>query len=158
MTLSVECERYWQAYLATLNPAQGQPPAVIASSPGSPEITDELIDLYLTGKKTAGSGIVEDYESAGDPLTKVGDHWIALSAIGEPRCILRTERVEKHAFMDVPEYVAVAEGEGDLSLDYWRRVHAAHYAPDLHEWGLVSIEQATIVTEFFTLVYPPTAM
>ena len=156
MTWSAECERYWQAYLATSDAAERScPPPVTASSPGSPEIADELIALYLDGTKTAASGVVEDYAAAGDPLPEVGDHWVALSAGGEPRCILRTDRVQTHAFADVPEDVAVAEGEGDLSLDHWRRVHTAHYAPHLHQWGLADIEEATIVTEFFTRVFPP---
>lgn len=60
---------------------------------------------------------------------------------------------EPHCFRDVPERIAVAEGEGDLSLDYWRKSHAAHYSPHLEEWGIVDLEGATVVTEHFTLVF-----
>jgi uncharacterized protein YhfF len=154
MSLSPAEERCWQAYLNQLPPSeQWRGSKVTASYAGSREMTDRLIDLYLTGRKTAGSGLVEDYLTAGDPLPAVGDHWIALGQNGEPRCILRTERVETHAFRDVPERIAVAEGEGDLSLDYWRHSHAAHYCPHLEEWGIVDIEEATVVTEHFTIVF-----
>jgi uncharacterized protein YhfF len=126
---------------------------ISAACPGSPQIADRLLDLYLAGTKTAGSGLVEDYLTARDPLPKVGDHWIFLDSGGRPRCILRTSRVEMRVFRDVPERIAVAEGEGDLSLAYWKRAPAEHYRPHLSEWGIDDIEAATVVTEFFTLVH-----
>ncbi|WP_028025966.1 ASCH domain-containing protein, partial [Enterovibrio calviensis] len=45
---------------------------VEANAAGVLSITDKLIALYLNGTKTAGSGLVEDYEVAGDALPKVG--------------------------------------------------------------------------------------
>lgn len=153
MQLTPEQERYWHAYLAITPEAHDEEGSVVAGAPGNDEIADKLIDLYLTGRKTAGSGLVEDYLATGDPLPQVGDHWIALDSRGNPRCILRTTRVETHRFLDVPERIAVAEGEGDLSLDYWRSGHARFFAPHLKDWGLSRLEDATVVTEFFELVY-----
>lgn len=148
-------QRYWQAYLDQL-PAGAEAlrdTRVIVEPAGSPEITDHLIDLYLAGTKTAGSGLLADDESAGDPLPQVGHRWIALGASGEPRCILRTESVEAHAFRDVPARIAHAEGEGDRTIATWRRLHAEFYAPHLEEWSVEDLEQATVVTEFFALVF-----
>ncbi|PWH07401.1 hypothetical protein DEO23_01810 [Brachybacterium endophyticum] len=155
MDLAPAHQRYWQAYLDQL-PAEADDlrnSRVIVEPAGSPAITDHLIDLYLAGTKTAGSGLLADYESAGDPLPRVGDHWVALGASGEPRSILRTESVETHAFRDVPERIAHAEGEGDRTLATWRRLHAEFYAPHLEAWGVEDLEQATVVTEFFALVF-----
>ncbi len=155
MSLNPACQSYWQAYLGRLGALADQRiHKVVASYAGSRETTNGLIDLYLAGVKSAGSGVAEDYASAGDPLPEVGDHWIALGADGEPRCILRTRQVEIHRFKDVPERIAVAEGEGDLTLGYWRCAHASQYIPYLQEWGMNNIEEATIVTEFFDLVFP----
>ena len=153
MTLTPQQQRFWWDYLADHPEVGASGGAVVAGCPGSPEIADRLIGLYLAGVKTAGSGLVEDYAAAGDPLPQVGDHWIALGGDERPRLILRTDRVETHRFLDVPERIAVAEGEGDLSLAYWRRAHTRHYAPHLQEWGLRDIDDATVVTEFFTLVH-----
>ncbi|MDO5682314.1 MAG: ASCH domain-containing protein [Propionibacteriaceae bacterium] len=110
---------------------------------GRSDIADRLIDLYLTGKKIAGSGLVEDYSAAGDPLPKIGDHWIALGSNGTPQCILRTVVVETHLFKDIPDRIAIAEGEGDLSISFWKRAHAERYQPQLSRWGITDIEQAT---------------
>ncbi len=146
--------RYWQEYHDTLRPEdRPRDPFVEASFAGGPAITDELLELYLAGKKHAGSSVVEDFMSAGDPVPKVGNYWIYLDSKERPRLILRTERVETHKFLDVPESIAIAEGEGDLSLEYWRKVHARHYGPNLAKWGLSRIEEATIITEFFAIVY-----
>ncbi|NUO60609.1 MAG: ASCH domain-containing protein [Hamadaea sp.] len=145
---------FWQAYLETL-PPEGRPadPFVEASFAGPRESTDELLGLYLTGRKTAGSSIEEDFLAAGDPLPRVGNFWILLTSREEPGCLLRTEKIVVHKFYDVPPEVALAEGEGDLSLDHWRRVHRELYEPHLAEWGLASIADATVVTEYFTLVF-----
>lgn len=155
MDLTAEQERYWQQYLQTL--AWDDPhrrARVIVGQAGGPELADELLALYLAGTKTAGSGLVEDYCAEGEPLPAVGDHWIVLDGNGAPRCILRTERVETHSFVEVPERIAVAEGEGDLSVDFWRRAHSRFYAPFLAQWGLGTIEEATVITEHFVLVHP----
>jgi len=55
-------------------------------------------------------------------------------------------------FKDVPFEIALAEGEGDLSLDYWRRVHTEIYLPHLAGWGISSLDDATVITEFFKIV------
>lgn len=153
MRLTLEQERYWRDYIAQAADVPGESCNVVAGTPGNADIADQLIDLYLKGRKTAGSGVVEDYLCAGDPLPQVGDHWIALDSQGHPRCILRTIRIQTHKFLDVPELIAIAEGEGDLSLEYWRSAHSRFFGPHLRSWGLSRIEDATVVTEFFELVY-----
>ena len=69
---------------------------VTSASPGNPDVADQLIDPQLRGKKTAGSGMAEDYLTEGDPLPEVGDYRIALGSAGRPPSILRTERVANH--------------------------------------------------------------
>jgi len=153
-SLSVLQLNYWKKYLNTL-PENERPmhPRVEASPAGNKEITDELLKLYLDGKKYAGSSIVEDFLSAGDPLPQVGNYWIFLNSKDEPRCILRTERVVQNKFKDVPLDIVIAEGEGDLSLEYWKKVHKELYLPFLMSWGVREMDEATVITEFFKIVY-----
>lgn len=154
MSLKPAEREYWDLYVSGL-PEGERPsaPFVTASYAGTPEITDGLLELYLAGKKTAGSSLVEDFLTAGDPLPAVGNYWIYLNSAGLPSCILRTERIETHNFQEVPARIAMAEGEGDLSLEYWRRVHEELYRPFFKTWGLERIEDATVVTEFFRIVF-----
>ena len=146
-------KKYWQVYLDSASGDLLKNPRVEASYAGNQLSTDKLLGLYLSGGKTAGSGIVEDFISAGDPLPQVGNFWILLNSLDEPSCILRTERVVLNRFLDVSAEIAVAEGEGDLSLQYWRETHRQFFAPFLKSWGVEDIENATVVTEFFRIVH-----
>jgi 5-formyltetrahydrofolate cyclo-ligase len=145
---------YWSSYVKTLPDDKKPADAVVtAGYAGTPEITDELLALYLAGKKTAGSSVLEDYISSGDRPPEVGNFWIFLNSKNQPSCILRTDKVVTHAFKNVPSDVAIAEGEGDLSLDYWRKVHSEIWLPLINKWGVTDLENATVVTEFYTNVY-----
>jgi uncharacterized protein YhfF len=120
---------------------------VDASMPGDKTIADELVALYLSGRKTAGSGLVRSYEVPGEPLPKPGNYWIILDSREVPRCIAKTLRVEINAFDKVGEDVAHAEGDG--TLGNWRKVHHAFFSPYLAVLGIRDLNQALVVTEFF---------
>ncbi|MFC1610943.1 ASCH domain-containing protein [Myxococcota bacterium] len=145
---------YWEAFLRSL-PDEQRPssPTLTAEIAGNLELADDLLELYLSGRKTAGSGLVQEYEHSGEPLPKVGDYWIILRSDQTPGCIARTRRVEIHPFSEVPKEVAIAEGEGDLSLRYWREAHAAFFSPFLQQWDIDDLNKAEVVTEFFEIVY-----
>jgi 5-formyltetrahydrofolate cyclo-ligase len=125
---------------------------VEASFAGGRGITDSLIQLYLGGKKWAGSSIVQDFESAGDPLPRVGNYWIVLDSAERPRLLLKTVRVEIHAFEEITAEIARAEGEGDLSVEHWKKSHGEHYAPHLAGWGVSRLSDARVITEFFEIL------
>ena len=128
-------------------------PYVEAGISGNRKIADKLLELYLNGKKTAGSGLVKDYELAGDPLPKVGNYWVILNSTNDPKCIVKTIRVEMYQFDQVPVEVAIAEGEGDLSLEYWKKIHTDFFTPFLDGWGVTDLAKETMVTEFYEVVY-----
>ncbi len=154
MPLKANEEQYWQTYLENLQPSESPETLFVTTGyAGGPEITDRLLRLYLEGTKTAGSSLLEDFLTANDPVPQVGNYWICLASDGEPGCILRTMRIETHKFKDIPDQVAIAEGEGDSSVAYWKRVHAELYAPHLKAWGLSQIDEATVITEFFRLSF-----
>lgn len=61
--------------------------------------------------------------------------------------------MEQRRFRDVTAEIAVAEGEGDLSLAYWREAHRSFFTPYLAELGIADLEDAELLIEFFELVY-----
>jgi uncharacterized protein YhfF len=119
------------------------------SMPGTEDVADDLLALFLEGKKRAASSLLREYEITGEALPKPGKLWILLDAASVPRGILRTRNVETHRFADVPESVATAEGEGDGSLRFWREVHREFFAPFLKEWDVDRLDDATVVVEYF---------
>lgn len=152
-TLQPTVQAFWQQYVKSSGLNEPLDSLVTASMPGNKQIADSLVSLYLNGTKRAGSGLVRDYEKAGDPLPKVGNYWIVLDSNEKPMCIVKTVRIEIHSFEDVPPEVARAEGEGDLSLDYWRESHKEFFTPFLAELEIEDLNSALIVTEFFEIVY-----
>ncbi|WP_240675810.1 ASCH domain-containing protein [Ammoniphilus sp. CFH 90114] len=47
------------------------------------------------------------------------------------------------------------EGEGDLSLDYWRRVHVIYYKKICEQLEKEFTEELPVVFEQFEVVYVP---
>jgi uncharacterized protein YhfF len=146
---------FWNDYLARLSAGdRPRKPFVEAAFAGGREGTDALIRLYREGKKTAGSGLVKDYKTAGDPLPKVGNYWIILDSRERPQFIVKTLRTEINMFGKIPKSVARAEGEGDLSISYWKEAHRAFFSPFLSKWGIADIDEAEVITEHFEIVHP----
>lgn len=118
----------------------------------SPELADELLGLVLTGRKTATAGAVDDYEAAGEALPEVGDVSVVTDGAGNPRAVLRTTRVDVVPFGEVDAEHAALEGEGDGSLESWRRDHEAVWRRRL---GVEQIDPSMrMVLERFEVVYP----
>lgn len=152
--LTASEKAFWQEYLESLPPhSRPKDPSVEVAYAGNQEITDGLLALYLKGKKTAGSSLVKDFESNGDPLPEVGNYWIVLDSNSNPGCIVKTVKVAIHRFSDIPEEIAKAEGEGDCSVAYWKKVHQDLYTPHLASWGIRDINDAEVITEFFDVVH-----
>jgi 5-formyltetrahydrofolate cyclo-ligase len=152
MDLDTKGKLYWEKYLSTLDIVPLNP-HVESGIAGNENTADQLLELYLSGKKTAGSGLVKDYKLAGDPLPKAGNYWIILDSTRNPRCIVKTIRTEVHQFAKVPVEIAVAEGEGDLSLEHWRDAHIEFFTPFLKAWDIEDLAREDVITEFFEVVY-----
>lgn len=126
-------EAFWELarFHAKLNTAPGYfGPTALESVPppawsfgSTPEQADELLALMLDGTKTATAGPLWEYDADESPLPEVGTLSIVLDGRGHPRALLETTSVEVVPFDHVDAAHARAEGEGDLSLDYWRTEH-----------------------------------
>lgn len=118
------------------------------------EAADHLADLTKRGIKTATASAYPCYIAEGSSIPKVGEYSVVLDSDEEAVCIIKTTRVTLVPFMEVSEEHARREGEGDLSLDYWRRVHEAFFVRELSEVGLTFTEDMTVVCEEFEKVFP----
>ncbi len=93
----------------------------------SPALADELLELVLAGRKTATCGALSDFEAGGEPMPQVGRQDIVLDGKGRPAAVIETVEITIRAFSEVDEDFARAEGEGDLSLTFWREGHEAYF-------------------------------
>lgn len=92
----------------------------------SAEMADALADLVVKGIKTASCGSLASY-LAEESAPKIGSHNIILNGRDEPVCVIRMTSLRLVRFSDVTEEFARKEGEGDLSLEYWRSEHKAFF-------------------------------
>ena len=60
-------------------------------------------------------------------MRQVGDYWIVLKCDGSPQCVVQIIGIEILPFNKVGPIFAASEGDGDLSLRYWRQGHMAQF-------------------------------
>ena len=115
---------------------------------------DTLAELVRTGVKTATASAYPFYELEGEELPKAGEYSVILNTKDEAVCIIRTTKVYVTSYREVTAEQAWKEGEGDRSLDYWRRVHEAFFRKELEAVGLIFTEDMGVVCEEFEVIYP----
>jgi uncharacterized protein YhfF len=70
-----------------------------------------------------------------------------------PLCIIETTEVNIVPFKEVDAVFAREEGEGDLSLEYWREAHSGYFSRVLPKIGREPSPDMPLVCERFRLVY-----
>ncbi len=146
---------YWRTYLNSLR--TGQPRQDLEYEAwafgNTSEMADDLGDLVKRGVKVATASLAWAYEAEGESFPEPGDLSIILDGLGEPLCIIETTDVEVIAFNEVGEKHAYEEGEGDRSLDYWRKVHWAFFTEECQSIGREPAQDMPVVCERFRLIY-----
>jgi uncharacterized protein YhfF len=146
-------ERMWQAFRqATGSEAELSDTFAFGDSPA---MADSLAHLVLHGPKRATAGLLLDYERDDEPLPRPGDHSIVLGGRGEPVCVIRTTEVQISPFDLVDAGFAWDEGEGDRSLDWWRRAHREFFRRQCAQAGVPFSEDLPVVLNRFELLWPP---
>lgn len=92
----------------------------------SKDLCHHLIKLVRQGKKTATCGAAADFKDEPEAMPVVGRCDIATEWDGTPALVIRTTNVTEIRFCDVPEELALKEGEND-ALVGWRKDHKAYF-------------------------------
>jgi len=120
---------------------------------GGGEVGDRLAQLVLDGIKTATASAYISYQMEQEPIPVDGCYSVILWDNGEAACIIQTTKVTLVPFDEVSAKHAYLEGEGNRSLQYWRKVHEEAFEPDYHVAGQEFDEHGLIVLEEFKVVY-----
>ncbi len=115
---------------------------------------DELADLVVRGIKTATSSAFALYELEGEAVPKAGDCSVILDSQDNAVCIIRDVRVLVIPFNEMTPELAALEGEGDCSLQYWKKVHTDFFIQEMSSAGLEFTEDMKVVFEEFEVVWP----
>ena len=90
-------------------------------------LRDQLVAAILSGAKTMTSGLLIDYERAGEPLPQPGDRWVVIDSAGEPVTLIELVAVRVLPLADVDLAHARGEGEGYASVADWRAGHESFW-------------------------------
>lgn len=100
---------------------------------------DELVKLVLDGVKTATCSNLD-----GEGIPQPGDVFVVVDGKNEPVCAIELTKVDMSTYEQVGAAHALAEGEGDRSLDYWRKEHKRFF----EEYELFSPDMTLVLMHF----------
>lgn len=141
----------WMRYRERAPGVPADPPAVFHFCDNQ-EDADCCAALVAAGRKRATASSLAELRLAGVPVPKPGDHAVVTDWAGEAQAVIRTVEVEIRRFGEVDEAFAREEGEGDLTLEWWRAAHRAYYARVLASSGIAVDDDLAIVCERFEAV------
>ena len=118
----------------------------------SEALSKELLALIRTGQKRAGTSLLWGVEADGEELPKPGDIEVVLDFQHVPVLVTRIKTVEVVSFSQVTAAYAAIEGEGDGSLEYWRKGHWAFFSRECARIGRQPSEDMPVVCCVFELV------
>ena len=130
-------EKLWQEFI-TKNPSYKNKSYDVFTFGDKP---DELLQLVLQGKKTATCCIYRGWE-----IASAGNISIILDSFGQAQAIIETTKTSVVPFNKIDETFAHKEGEGDKTLEAWRKIHLAF-------WGNIKPD-TPLECEEFKLIYP----
>ena len=114
---------------------------------------DKLAELTEKGIKTATCSAYYWYEKEGEELPKEGEYSVILNSRSEAVCVTKTTKVYIEQYKNISQEHAYKEGEGDRSLEYWRKVHSDFFTKELAEAGVEFNEDMKVVCEEFETVF-----
>ena len=118
------------------------------------EMAAELASLVIAGKKTATASLMRMNELRPQDAPQPDGYSVVTDFKGQPLCVVRTTEIQHVPFEKVGPQFAADEGEGDLSLGYWRRVHRDYFLKEAAANGFDFNERSLICCERFKLVFP----
>ncbi|MCK0161049.1 ASCH domain-containing protein [Allomuricauda sp. F6463D] len=110
-------------------------------------------DLTCKETKRATTHSLKGMQLRNEPLPKIGDFYVVTDWEGNALCIIRTTAVKLLPYFSVREEHARLEGEGDKSLDYWKKAHWDQFAQELTQFGKTPKESMIVVFEEFEMLY-----
>ncbi len=118
-------KRYQEQFFASLPPETNKAPRFVepVAFGFTPQDATEISKLVLDGVKTATGSLLWSYQADGKSLPRVGDPWLVIDGELQPGVRRPDDKCRQIPFNEVPEDYARWGGEGDCSLESWRRMY-----------------------------------
>ena len=145
--------QYWNNFSNRHAEKISGPPYDVFYFGDNQQLADELLELVLLGKKTATASLPQEFAERNLRLPEAGDLSIVTDWHGTPHCIIETISAVVLPFSEVGASFAILEGEGDLSLSWWREAHWQYFTALCREKQWEVNETMPVVCETFKLVF-----
>ena len=120
----------------------------------SPQLAHELAELVLHGPKRATAGLGWTTDALPHTAAVPDGYSVVTEFDGAPRAVIRTTGLERRKFREVDATFAWDEGEGDRTLEDWKRGHWQYFSRECESLGRTMSEDAEVCLERFELLYP----
>jgi uncharacterized protein YhfF len=90
-------------------------------------LRDKLVAAILEGKKTTSTGLLEEFEREGLPISAAGTRELVVDSDGAGVAIIENVEVEIKRMGDVDLAFAIDEGESFETLEQWRDAHVRFF-------------------------------
>ena len=97
------------------------------------DLRRRLVDAILRGEKTAGTGLVVDYEREGNSPGLPGERQLLVDADDRPVAVIEMTELTVRRMADVDLAFAIDEGEGFTSVAEWRAAHERFFGSYIEE-------------------------
>ena len=118
------------------------------------EDADTGAELILGRQKTATSSLLWEYEASGKALPPLGNLSVVENGRRAPVCIVQTTWIETIRFDDVDAQFALEYGEGDRTLQGWRKMFWSYYSNLCAALGREMSRDAPLICERFLVIFP----
>lgn len=118
----------------------------------SAALSQELLSLIRKGQKRGGASLLWAHESESEPIPKVGEIEIVVDHLNAPSLVTRITEVEVVPFNEVSAKFAAREGEGDGSLEYWRKAHWEYFSRECQRIGREPMDTMPVVCSSFEVL------
>ena len=154
-----EIDAFWETACSAMGISPDSPHcASTFAEPRSPDRVadiDALAQLANENQKRGTAHLAVQFENDGIPMRNIGDYWIVVKCDGTPICVVQIIGIHITPCDQVDPVFAASEGEGDLSLAYWRDAHIPYFQSQCERWGMAWREDLAVVCESFIVVYRP---
>ena len=114
---------------------------------------NECAKLVKAGVKKATSDSLLGLQYRKERLPKIGDYTVVTNWEGKAQCIIETIKVTLKPFFSIDRANAQMEGEGDQTLEHWKKVHWDYYTRELAEFERLPRESMIVVCQEFKKVF-----
>jgi uncharacterized protein YhfF len=147
-------EQFWARFCSSEPSVDAHTPYQVWYFGNTPQMASELAQLVLSGTKTATASSADMNELEPEKAPHLDGYSVVTDMDGSPLCIIRTVEARHVPFDLVDAGFAADEGEGDLSLEYWRRVHWDYFRREGERNGFGFDTNSIVCCERFRLVFP----